>query len=43
MMHLINKWWCGHIKYDIVFSLQAFIHIASMIDDTSDMGVQDII
>jgi hypothetical protein len=43
MMHLTSKWWCSHIKNDIFFSLQAFIHMAFMIYDKSDMDVQDII
>ncbi len=33
MVHLINKWWHANKKNDIIFSLQFFIHMASMIDD----------
>jgi hypothetical protein len=33
MMHLTSRWWCGHKKDDIIFSLQFFIHTTSIIDN----------
>jgi hypothetical protein len=33
MVHLSSRWWCGNKKNDIIFSLQVFIYMASMIDD----------
>jgi hypothetical protein len=33
MVDLISGWWCGNKKDDIIFSLQVFILMASMIDD----------
>jgi hypothetical protein len=33
VVHLTSKWWHGNRNDDIIFSLQVFIHMASMIDD----------
>jgi hypothetical protein len=33
IMHLINKQWRDNRKTDVIFSLQVFIHMESMIDD----------
>jgi hypothetical protein len=33
VVHLISKWWHGKRNDGIIFSLQVFIHMASMIDD----------
>jgi hypothetical protein len=33
MVHLTNRWWYGNRKDNVVFSLQIFIHMESMIDD----------
>jgi len=33
VVHLPNRWWHGNRKDDIVFSLQFFIHMASIIDN----------
>jgi len=33
MVHLTSRWWHNNKNDDIIFSLQIFIHMTSLIDD----------